>query len=225
LRRHGAACRVVPLSLAALLPRGTTGTRGGSRAAAAFVGARPRDPYSLAAPAADARARLRARGGVCPSCNSIVQAGAVRRQRSLDFTRVARRPTRDSATSPIRRRSRRSSPSCAPPATARTVAAARADRDPVASRPASPGSARARARRGRSRPATWLAARPPRQGRTPTRGRHGRLGLAGTPALARVRLEVAISTRSPSSEPASVAVVGPSGTRVRVDGLGFGPWW
>ena len=49
------------------------------------------------------------------------------------------------------------------------------DRDPVASRSTSSGSARAH--RGRSRPATRLAARPPRQGRTAPRGRHGRLGL------------------------------------------------
>ena len=37
----------------------------------------------------------------------------------------------------------------------------------------------------RSRSATRLAARPPRQGRTAPRGRHGRLGLARAPAVAR----------------------------------------
>ena len=36
--------------------------------------------------------------GPCPSCSSIVQAGADHRQRCPDFTRVARRATRDCAT-------------------------------------------------------------------------------------------------------------------------------
>jgi hypothetical protein len=39
--------------------------------------------------------------------------------------------------------------------------------------------------RGRPGPTPWLAARPPRQGRQTTRGRHGRMGLGTAPALGR----------------------------------------
>src|SRR3954452_10211698 len=42
----------------------------------------------------------------------------------------------------------------------------------------------ARAQRGRPRPTTRIGARPPRQGRAPASGRHGRLGLGTTRALA-----------------------------------------
>ena len=76
----------------------------------------------------------------------------------------------------------RSSPSCAPPGTARTVVAAGIDCDHVASRPAHPGGPGAN--RGRSRPTPRLAAGPARQGRAPSRGRHGRLGLGGASTVA-----------------------------------------
>src|SRR5829696_7080861 len=48
-------------------------------------------------------------------------------------------------------------------------------------------------------PATRLAARPPRQGRTPPRGRHGRLGLARAPALAGPPLLGLVGARASAS--------------------------
>ena len=60
--------------------------------------------------------------------------------------------------------------------------AARADRRALARRPAHPRGARAH--RGRPRRAPRIAARAPRQGRPPPRGRHGRLGLGTARALA-----------------------------------------
>ena len=49
----------------------------------------------------------------------------------------------------------------------------------------------ARAGRERSRSAPRLAAGPPRQGRAPPRGRHGRLGLGTTPAVDRRKARTA----------------------------------
>ena len=60
--------------------------------------------------------------------------------------------------------------------------AARADRRALARRAAHPRGARAH--RGRPRRAPRLAAGPPRQGRPPPRGRHGRLGLGTARAVA-----------------------------------------
>jgi integrase-like protein len=65
----------------------------------------------------------------------------------------------------------------------------RSHRDPVASRSAHPRGARAH--RGRPRSPAWRAARPARQGRTPTRGRHGHVGLGRTGALARATTHAA----------------------------------
>ena len=62
-------------------------------------------------------------------------------------------------------------------------APARTHRDPLAGRPADPRSALVG--RSRPRPAARLAARAPGQGRTAPRSRHGRMGLARTPAMAR----------------------------------------
>jgi hypothetical protein len=59
---------------------------------------------------------------------------------------------------------------------------ARADRRALARRPAHPRDARAH--RGRPRRAPRIATRPPRQGRPPPRGRHGRLGLGTARAVA-----------------------------------------
>jgi hypothetical protein len=62
--------------------------------------------------------------------------------------------------------------------------AARVDRDHVASRAAHPGGAGADGSGSRSTP--WLAAGPAWQGRAPSRGRHGRVGLGTASALARL---------------------------------------
>ena len=83
---------------------------------------------------------------------------------------------------PIRPRSRRSSPSCAAPATASTSPAAWPNRRAVARRPSH--SRGARTRRGRARSAARFAAGAARQGRPPPRGRHGRLGLGAARAVA-----------------------------------------
>ena len=56
--------------------------------------------------------------GSCLSCCSIALVGADRRPQCRDSTTVGRRPASVCATPPIHPRSRRSSPSCAPPVTA-----------------------------------------------------------------------------------------------------------
>ena len=58
----------------------------------------------------------------------------------------------------------------------------RTDRDHVAGRAAHPGGARSH--RGRSRSTPRLTPGPARQGRAPSRGRHGRMGMGTASALA-----------------------------------------
>jgi hypothetical protein len=97
----------------------------------------------------------------------------------------AGRPPRNkaAATRPTRRRSKRSSRSCAPSASDARTAAARPRRPALARRRAHPRSPPAQ--RGRPRPAPRLVAGAPRQGRAPPPRRHGRLGLGASPAVAR----------------------------------------
>ena len=137
-------------------------------------------------------------GGVMPKSFSMLPVAGARRPRCPATTPAARRATRASATRPTRRPSRRSSPSCATPAAGLTAARLRALIVVLwRAGPAHPRSARAR--RGRPRPAPRLAARAPRQGRPPPRGRHGRLGLGATPALARPRASSCRSGRCSAS--------------------------
>ena len=82
----------------------------------------------------------------------------------------------------IRHARRRSSRSCAAARWRSRRPRARVDRGAVACRIANPGGARSQ--RARSRPSPRVGAGPPRQGRTSPRGRHGRLGIRGTRAVA-----------------------------------------
>ena len=91
------------------------------------------------------------------------------------ITLAARRATRGCGTQPTRPPSTRSSPSCATPLTTATGSVEGDHRRPLARRPARPRSARID--RARHRPAPRVAARAPRQGRPPPRGRDGRMGL------------------------------------------------
>ncbi len=99
------------------------------------------------------------------------------------FTPATLPATSICATRQIRRRLKRSSPSCAPPATNARPPPTWTDRDLVAIGAAHPGSARAHRERPRSPPR--LAAGPAWQGREAARGRHGRVGLGATRSLAR----------------------------------------
>jgi hypothetical protein len=109
-------------------------------------------------------------------------AAADRQPLCRDSTPVARRVTRAFGSRPTdsrgdrRRHARRRRARSRPPA-------ARADRRALARRAAHPRSTGTH--RGRPGPSPWLAARPPRQGRQTTRGRHGRMGLGTAPALGR----------------------------------------
>ena len=120
--------------------------------------------------------------GSCPSCCSIVLADGVRRRRSRDSMRGARRRTRACATRPIRppsrghRRDARGWRGRARPA------APRADSDSLASWLTDSGSAFARG--VRPRPATRVADRLPREGRMAPRGGDGCVGPAAAAAVA-----------------------------------------
>ena len=70
------------------------------------------------------------------------------------------------------------------------LAVARLDRDPLACRAAHPRDARTR--RGGSRSAPRRCGGPSRQGRTPPRSRHGRLGMDRASAVARERVELPV---------------------------------
>ena len=89
---------------------------------------------------------------------SIVPVGVDRRRRCRDSTPVTRQVTRVCVTRPIRRRSKRLSPSCAPPATGARPTPSWTGRDHVASRVAHPGGSGSDRGRSRSTPG-WLLVR------------------------------------------------------------------
>ena len=98
------------------------------------------------------------------------------------YHRAGRRGTKGFAIHRTRRRSRRSSRSCAPPAMSPRVEAPRGDRRAVARRAADQRSARAG--RERSGPGEGRDPGPTREGRSAARGRDGPLGLGAARSLA-----------------------------------------
>jgi hypothetical protein len=149
------------------------GTDGG---AAAFL------PSRIAREKGSLDALSDARGGIMTAV-LLDAAGRRRSPATLPHFDAGRPPRNKGIRYPqTHRRPRKSSPSCAPPATPAWPSVARADRRALARRPAHPRGARAD--RGRPGPAPRVAAGAPRQGRPPPRSRHGRLGVGATRAVA-----------------------------------------